>query len=168
MRSMALAAAAATRVVHPNSGVFDVVVESGGAAGFQESAGILSGKPVYSAYIQAGGSKDWILQYCIPAGEDAPVEVSGQVVRLGSGTPLTAPYPLVTLRPAVRPQPGRYVMVHGFITEAGRFRDLRVLGHVEDYEAAMVLAVLEQWEFRPAHHDGKPIRVEVLVAIPAE
>jgi hypothetical protein len=168
VRAMALAAATATRVVHPSSGVFDVVVESGGAAGFPESAGILSGKPVYSAYIQAGGSKDWALQYCIPAGEDAPVEVSGQVVRLGSGSPLTAPYPLVTLRPAVRPQPGRYVMVHGFITEAGRFRDLRVLGHVEDYEAAMVLAVLEQWEFRPAHHGGKPIRVEVLLAIPAE
>jgi hypothetical protein len=168
MRSMALAAAAATRVVHPSSGVFDVVVESAGAAGFQESAGVLSGKPVYSAYIQAGGSKDWLLQYCIPAGEDAPVEVSGLVVRLGSGSPLTAPYPLVTMRPPVRPRPGQHVMVHGFVSTAGRLLDLRVLGNAETWEAEMVLAVLEQWEFRPAHRDGKAVRVEVLLAIPAE
>jgi hypothetical protein len=59
-------------------------------------------------------------------------------------------------------------MVHGFVTPEGRFQDLRVLGSVETWEAEMVLAVLEQWHFRPSHREGKAIRIEVLVAIPAE
>lgn len=168
MRSAALAAAAATRIEHPATGVFDVVVQSGGVEGFPESAGVLSGKPVYSAFIQAGGPKDWILQYCIPAGEDHTTEVSGPIVRLGSGSPLLAPYPRVTMRPAVRPKPGRYVMVHGMITTAGKFENLKILGATDAYETEIVLSVLEQWQFRPATRDGAALRVEILLAIPAE
>ena len=168
VRTTALAAAAATRIEHPATGVFDVVVQSGGVEGFPESAGVLSGKPVFSAYIQAGGPKDWILQYCIPLGEDHTTEVSGPIVRLGSGAPLIAPYPRVTMRPAVRPKPGRYVMVHGNITAAGKFEGLRILGATDPNETEIVLSVLEQWQFRPAMRDGAPLRVEILLAIPAE
>jgi hypothetical protein len=168
VRATAMAAAAATRIEHPATGVFDVVVQSGGVEGFPESAGVLSGRPVYSAFIQAGGPKDWILQYCIPAAEDHTTEISGPVVRLGTASPLSAPYPRVTLRPAVRPRPGRYVMVHGAVTAAGRFEGLRILGTTDPYETEIVLSVLEQWEFRPAMRDGAPLKVEVLLAIPAE
>ena len=55
---MALAAAAPTRIVNPAGGVFDVVVQSAGTEGFPESAGVLSGKPVYSAYVRVGGGRD--------------------------------------------------------------------------------------------------------------
>jgi hypothetical protein len=112
--------------------------------------------------------KDWILQYCIPAADDRTAVVSGPIVRLGGGSPLSAPYPRVTLRPAVRPRPGRYVMVHGVITAAGRFQDLRILGVTDPYETEIVLGVLEQWEFRPAMRDGEAVKVEILLAIPAE
>jgi hypothetical protein len=168
LRAMALAAAAPTRVVHPAGGVFDVVVQSGDTEGFPESSGILSGKPVYSAYVRAGGSQDWLLQYCIPAGEDTVAQVSGYVVRLTTGAPLVAPYPRVTMRPPVKPRPGRHVMVHGYITTEGRFRDLKVLAASAPSEAEMAQAVLDQWEFRPASRDGKPVEVEILLAIPAE
>ena len=167
-RAAAIAAASATRISHPAGGVFDVVVQSSGAEGFPESAGVLSGKPVYSVFVRAGGSKDWLLQYCIPAGEEHAAQVNGPVVRLGSDSPVTAPYPHVTFRPPVKPKPGRRVMVHGMITAEGRFQDLRVLGATEPLEAAMVLGVLEQWEFRPAMRDRQGIRVEILLAIPAE
>ncbi|HEY1207236.1 MAG: hypothetical protein ABSH46_19935 [Bryobacteraceae bacterium] len=167
-RAMALAAAAPTRIVNPAGGVFDVVVQSDGTEGFPESAGTLSGKPIYSAYVRAGGGKDWLLQYCIPAEEDVVAEVSGYVVRLTTGAPLIAPYPRVTMRPPVKPRPGHHVMVHGYITVEGRFRDLKVLSASAASEAEMVEAVLEQWEFRPASRDGKPLQVEILLAIPAE
>ncbi|MGD0013460.1 MAG: energy transducer TonB [Bryobacteraceae bacterium] len=164
----ALAAAAATRIAHPTGGVFDVVVQSSGQDGAPESAGVLSGRPVYSVYVHAGAPKDWTLQYCIPAGEDQSAEVSGPIVRLGNPAPLRAPFPTVTLRPPVHRPPGSYVMVHGFVSPAGRFQNLRVLGAVPARDADLVLAVLEQWEFRPAMRQGQPVRVEILLAIPAE
>jgi hypothetical protein len=164
----ALAMAAATRIAHPAGGVFDVVVQSSGIDGSPESAGVLSGRPVYSVYVHAGAPQDWTLQYCIPAGEDQSAEVSGPIVRLGNPAPLKAPYPTVTLRPPVRRPPGSYVMVHGFVSPAGRFQNLRVLGAVPARDAELVLAVLEQWEFRPAARQGQPVRVEILLAIPAE
>jgi hypothetical protein len=167
-RAMAIAAAAATRLVHPSGGVFDVVVESSGAEGFPDSAGALSGKPVYTAYVRTGAPKDWLLQYCIPAAEEHAAEVSGAVVRIGASSRLIAPYPLVTFRPAVKPRPGRFVMVHGLITANGHFQDLSILGATELYETEMVLGVLDQWEFRPATQDDRPVNVEILLAIPAE
>jgi hypothetical protein len=168
LREAALAAAAASRVVHPASGVFDVVVQSSEIEGFAESAGVLSGRPIFSAYVRVGASKDWILQYCIPGGQESLKRISKEVVRIGSGTVLTAPYPRVTMRPPVRPRPGRHIMVHGFISAEGRVQDLKVLGRVEAYEAEMVLAVVEQWQFRPAKQDGQPVLVEFLLAIPTD
>jgi hypothetical protein len=90
------------------------------------------------------------------------------VVRLTVAAPLTAPYPRVTMRPPVKPRPGHHVMVHGYVTVEGRFRDLKVLSASAANEAEMVEAVLEKWEFRPASRNAKPIEVEILLAIPAE
>jgi hypothetical protein len=168
LRAAAIAAAAPTRIAHAVGGVFDVVVQSTGAEGFPESAGALSGKPIYNAYVRTGASKDWLLQYCIPGAQGHKVEVSGSVARIGTDSPLSAPYPLVTFRPPVRSRPGHYVMVHGLITTMGRFQDLSILGSTEVSDTAMVLGVLEQWEFRPATQDGRAVSVEILLAIPAE
>jgi hypothetical protein len=165
---MALAAAASTRIVNPAGGVFDVVVQSNGTDGFPESAGVLSGKPIYSAYVRVGGGHDWLLQYCISGEEEAGAEVDGYVVRLTVAAPLVAPYARVTMRPPVKPRPGHHVMVHAYVTIEGRFRDLKVLSASAANEAEMVEAVLEKWEFRAASRNGKPIEVEVLLAIPAE
>jgi len=167
MREAAIAAAAATRIVHPPDGVFDIVIQSSGVEGLPESAGVLSGKPVYSVYVRTGDAKDWILQYCIPGGEDQAAQVSGPVVRLGKPSPLSGPYPRVTVRPPVRRRREGYLVVHGMVTAEGRFQDLRVLGTVESWEADAVTAVLSGWEFRPASRDGVPVRVEALLAIPA-
>jgi hypothetical protein len=168
LRALALAAAAPTRIVNPAGGVFDVVVQSADTEGFPESSGVLSGKPIYSVYVRVGGGKDWLLQYCIPAEQDVVAEVSGYVVRLTTGTPLTAPYARVTLRPPVKPRPGHHVMVHGYVTAEGRLRDLKVLSASAAGEAEMVEAVLEKWEFRAASRDGKPVETEILLAIPAD
>lgn len=166
LRAAAITAAAVTTIVHPPDGVFDIVVQSSGVEGLPESAGVLSGKPVYSVYVRTGDSRDWILQYCIPAGEDQATQVSGPVVRLGTPSPLSAPYPRVTMRPPVRRRKGGYLVVHGMVTAEGRFQDLRVLGAVESWEADAVIAVLGGWEFRPASRDRVSIRVETLLAIP--
>ncbi len=168
VHTLAMAAAAASRVLHPAGGVFDVVIQSGGLEGLSESSGALSGRPIYSVYVKAGAAHDWILQYCIPAEDDPGAEQSGSVVRLGNPAPLSAPYPTVTTRPPVEPRPGGYVMVHGYVTPEGLFSNLRVLGRTDPEEAEVVTEVLDQWRFRPASRQGQPVRVEILLAIPAE
>jgi hypothetical protein len=161
-------AIAATRKEYSNNGVFDVVVQSAGPEGLQESAGVLSGKPVYSVYLQVGSRRDWILQYCVPASDvSAPVN-SGSVVRLGGPARLSAPYPLVTYRPTLVHAANRYLMLHGFVTAEGRFQDLRALGAHDPAWAALAISVLLRWEFRPATLEGTKARVEVLLAIPGE
>ena len=168
-REMGLAVEA-SRVVHPASGVFDIVVQSSGLDGFPESAGVLTGKPIYSVYLNVGTPKEWILQYALPAGESESPEVSGGVVRLGNSSPLAAPYPRVTFRPPIKTRQGSsaYVMVHGFLDGNGRFEGLKVLGTSAAEEAPQIVAVLERWEFRPAMQDGRPARVEILLAIAPE
>jgi hypothetical protein len=162
------AAVEATRMVHPSGGVFDVVVQSSGLEGFPESGGVLSGKPVYSVYLEVGAPKEWILQYCIPAEEAENSQLNGGVVTLAAPPQLAAPFPLTTFRPPPHHRSGGYLMVHGFIGASGRFLDLGVLGKGDVSENAQAIAVLEQWEFRPASQNGRPVRVEVLLAIPAE
>ncbi len=158
-----------TRREHPAAGVFDIVVQSAEADGFPESAGVLTGRPVYSVYLNVGGAKEWVLQYCLPAGEAHVAEVSGGVVRLSSPSPLVAPYLRITFRPPVKNRPGvPYIMVHGFLETNGRLEGLRVLGVHGAEDAPSILPVLQQWELRPATQDDRPVRIEVLLAIPAE
>jgi hypothetical protein len=92
------------------------------------------------------------------------------VVRLGNSSPLAAPYPRMTFRPPIKTRQGSsaYVMVHGFLDGNGRFEGLKVLGTSAAEEAPQIVAVLERWEFRPAMQDGRPARVEILLAIAPE
>ncbi len=154
------------RMEHPPGGVFDVVVvQPAPMDGFAESTGALSGRPVYSVFLNVGAAKPWILQYCIP-GEDQTTVISGGVVRLGNPAPVSAPYPRVTYLPALRSRPGSYMMVHGYLGADGRFQQLEVLRAADRDEAQSVLPVLERWEFRPATREGRPVQVEILLAIP--
>ncbi|MGO9095427.1 MAG: hypothetical protein ACLQGV_09400 [Bryobacteraceae bacterium] len=162
------AAVEATRMAHPAGGVFDVVVQSGGLEGFPESGGVLSGKPVYTVYLQVGAPTEWILQYCIPAEDAENYQINGSVVTLAAPPQLAAPFPLTTFRPPPHHRSGGYLMAHGFIGANGRFQDLGILGKGDASESAQAIAVLEQWEFRPASQNGAPVRVEILLAIPAE
>jgi len=157
----------ALRMMHPSSAVFDVVVvQSAPIEALPESSGALSGHPVYSVFLRVGGPKEWILQYCVPGEDNQNSAVNAGVVRLGMPSPVAAPYPQVTYLPPVRPRPGAYIMIHGFLDANGRFEDLQVLRSEDLQEGKLVLPVLDQWEFRPAVRDGRPVRVEILLAIP--
>jgi len=158
------------RIIHPNNGVFDiVVVQNSTSESFPDAAASLSGRPIYTVYLQVGATKEWVLQFCIPDAS-GPVQTGG-LVSLGKPAPVGAPYPMVTVRPPEDWQHGsEYLLVHGFLDESGRFRDLRIL----QGEAAAppttsaLLDYLGYWEFRPAVRDGRPVRVEVILAVPPD
>jgi len=153
------------RVVHPDNGVFDVIVQSAGGDQLSEIARVLTGRPVYTVYLRVGGPKDWILHYCVPK---QPAQSTGPVIQLGSPSPLKAPF----LRITVIPHPDAFARYsrtyfHGFLTPSGQFRALRPV-RTEDAEIVpQLIPYLEKWDFRPATRDGKPVEVELVLVIPA-
>jgi hypothetical protein len=156
------------RVEHPSNAVFDVVVVQSSADGsLPESAGVLTGQPVYTVYLQVGAPRAWLLQYCIPKDIVPGPKVVGSTVYIGRPTPVKAPFPLVTVLPPVTLQPrARYIMVHGFVDKSGQFKDLTLLRAPSDQSSELLLPQLARWHFRPATRDGVPILVEILLAIP--
>jgi hypothetical protein len=158
------------RILHPAGGVFDVVVvQTSTSDAFSEGAQALSGRPIYTVYLEVGAPKEWILQYCVP-NMAGPVQ-TGNLVSLGNPDPMSAPYPTVTVRPPEDWQHGSdYLLVHGFLDETGHLRDMKILPG-QNPRAATTEALLEYlpyWEFRPAVMGGRPVKVEVILAIPPD
>jgi hypothetical protein len=151
------------RRMHPSGGAFDVVIVQAAPEKAFHPAAALSGKPVYTVYLEVGAPKPWVLQFCVPVTEAAPVPSA--VVNLADVQPVKAPYPRATfiqqLGSAVA---SGYDLLHGFISASGRFRDLKAVGG--NGRASRILPLLEQWEFRPAMLGSAAIEVEVLLAIP--
>ena len=154
--------AGATRIVRPRDGKYSVVV-LGSSTAYPDAEGVLSGKLVYTVYIRAGGRKEWILQYCLPKAVEQAVKLRGSAV------PLEAPYPFLIYHPSLTLQSDpEYVMVHGFITAAGKFEHLTALGEIDAASTTILVDSLQHWEFRPASRDGEPSAVEILLIIPRE
>ncbi len=158
------------RILHPAGGVFDVVVvQTSTADAFADGAQALSGRPIYTVYLEVGAPKEWILQYCVP-NMAGPVQ-TGSLVSLGNPDPMSAPYPTVTVRPPEDWQHGSdYLLVHGFLDETGHLREMKILPG-QNPRAPTTEALLEYlpyWEFRPAVIDGRPVKVEVILAIPPD
>ncbi|HET8550032.1 MAG TPA: hypothetical protein VFL57_18610 [Bryobacteraceae bacterium] len=159
-----------TRLVRPPTGKFDaIVVQSVPLEIFDDSASLLTGRPVYTVYLAMGTPKDWILQYCVPRDSVASLSPSGNIVRISTPAPLTAPWPTFMVRPPVAVRPGeKYMVVHGLLNDTGKFERVKVVrAGAEDTDARLVLA-LRSWEFRPAMKDGRPIAVEFLLAVPPD
>lgn len=154
--------AGTTRIDKPRDGKYNVVV-MGLSSSYPEAAGILSGKPVYTVYVHAGGRKEWILQYCLPKNAEPAARVRG------SAMPVEAPYPFLMYHPILTlANDPDYVMVHGFISAAGKFEHLTAVGEIDPASGAKLVAALDQWQFRPASRDGEPSAVEILLIIPRD
>jgi len=158
------------KIEHLSSAVFDVVVmQSSADQAFPDSAGALSGKPVYTVYLQVGAPKAWILQYCVPKQVAPEPQVSGNVVNIGNPSPLKAPYPLLTVLPPVTmlARTG-YIIVHASLDTQGKLIDVEVLRAPNIRMKDLILPELAKWQFRPAVRDGAPVAVEILLAIPPQ
>jgi hypothetical protein len=153
------------RIEHPETRNFDVVVVQSSMPANASGVGVLTGSPVYTVYLPVGRQKPWIMQYCVPK-ETAIKSRQGIAIQLGNPAPVKAPYPRITVVP---PLPGRErIMLHGFVTDLGHFRDLRIVSGMAVAEEYMILALLKHWVFRPATRDGVPVTVEVVLVMPTD
>jgi hypothetical protein len=152
-----------TRISQPANGQFGVVVVGSTLTDqFPETADIWGGRLIYSVYLKVGLPQSWILQYSLPANVEAK-SASGE-------NHLDPPWPFFLVRPNASPVNvnADALMVHGFVTEKGRFEELSVVFPPGYRHAQALLAALEQWQFRPAKHNGQPARVEILLIIPED
>jgi TonB family protein len=159
------------RTESPNTSTFDVVVVSQNSREIlPESAGVLSGQPIYTVYLSVPGSRrEWILQFAVPNSREPVQSRSANAIQLGAATPVRAPFPLrkadLKLGPEAAAAQGR-VVVYGNISAKGSVEDLRVIRSVQADIDLAVMACLKQFQFRPAVRDGVPVMVEALFGIP--
>jgi hypothetical protein len=126
--------------------------------------GILSGNPVYSVYLRVGDQKEWLLEYCVPAREVA--QNNPYQINLDEAGTITPPYPISTVIPTnlLGQQIGKNIVVHGYLTAAGSFQNIK--SRDNHPFLPQLLTLLNQWQFRPALRNKKPIDVEIVLVIP--
>ena len=152
-----------TRIHHPKDGQFGVVVVGSAISEeYPEAKELWGGRLVYTVYLHVGTGKNWILQYSLPRAADAAS--SGTSVRP------EPPWPYELTRPAPKEDDldADTLMIHGFVTLEGHFEKTAVVYPSGFANAKLILDVLDLWQFRPAHQNGQPTIVEVLLIIPAE
>jgi hypothetical protein len=154
---------ATTRLTMPKEGKFGLIVAgTSAAAPYAESIGALSGKMVYSVFLDVGLRKKWLLQYCLPRAEEQKVAVRGRA------EPLGAPWPYLVVRPSATRLSAEYVVVHGMITADGRFDKLALVFPRELDKNDLLMRSLAEWTFRPASRDGVAADVEILLIVPRQ
>jgi hypothetical protein len=147
----------------PKNGQFGaVVVGASLEEEFPEMSGIWNERVAYTVYLHVGLAKSWILQYSLPRADE--VAEGGAIARL------EAPWPYNIVRPNLSPNAinSDAVLVHGYVTQTGKFESLGIAFPPEFQQAQFVLDALNQWQFRPAARNGQTERVEVLLIIPEE
>jgi hypothetical protein len=155
-----------TRIMHPPSGNFDVVVTQSAIGG--DLPGIptkLSGSPIYTVYLRVGDIQEWVLAYCLPARKES--RNSPYEVYVEDAAPLSPPYPIVTTIPQLIVGQFRSVplLFRGFLTAEGTFRSIEA--GESGAEGARLAAVLQEWRFRPARRNNVPTDVQIALIIPA-
>jgi len=155
--------ATTTPIALPKDGHFGSVIVNDALEGqFPELEGAWSGRLAYTAYLHVGLPKSWIMQYSLPRNADAAAG--------GTTSRLEAPWPYNIVRPNLAPGTvdADALMIRGFVDESGRFQDLTIVFPQPFSNAQFVLAALQQWQFRPAQHNGQAAKVEVLLIIPED
>jgi len=159
---------AVTRITHPPTGNFDVVLmQSGARDDLPDLRGILAGNPVYLVYLQVGDQKEWVLEFSLPARakpQNNPYQIS-----IDNEPALSPPYPLTTVVPnhlVGQPRP-RPMVLHAFLSGTGAFREIQS-PDAKNPLVIELLPFLSQWRFRPAAQNDKPVEVEILLVIPPQ
>jgi hypothetical protein len=154
------------QIEHPANGSFDIVVQSSGGDGLPDVGVVLRGSPVYTVYLPVGDHKEWLLEYCVAAGQSS--RSGTNQVSIGGGAPITPPFPVSTTVPrSILGQTiANHLVFRGLLSANGSLQNMTA-PTAESPLASQILEMLGQWRFRPALRNDTAIDVEVLLVIPA-
>jgi len=154
------------RIQHPSNGSFDVVImQSAARDDLPDLAGMLTGSPVYTVYLSVGDQKEWLMEYCVPARENK--QASPYQINVDDEGSVTPPYPISTIIPdSIRSQQtAKPIVLRGLLTAAGNLQVAKTSDTGSSF-MYQLMALVRQWQFRPALRNNKAIDVEVLLVIP--
>jgi cell division septation protein DedD len=131
---------------------------------------VLPCNKIYTTMLSMPG-KSWVLQYCTPeAGNTGlPTPAGSRVLSLGEGLVPPDPTEKFDFKRPVLPADsnGKLIVLRGAIPEDGSVTQVTVLSSIDPVADALAAAAFRHWKFHPALRSGKPIRIEILVGIPA-
>jgi hypothetical protein len=162
----AVGAPEATRIEHPATGSFDVVIVQSGTRDDLPPLGMrLTGAPVYTVYLPVGDRQEWLLEYCAPSA--AKPAASTYEVNIEDEGSITPPFPISTAIPTriLGERFASQIVFHGLLTANGLIQDFRT-SMAPNAIVQSILSLMAEWRFRPAMRNRKPIDVEVLLIIP--
>lgn len=126
---------------------------------------------IYTIFLSTAG-KQWSLQYCERTQGQIDNQNKARTTVVHTELPLVPPeaqesYDFVRL-PLPPEKAHKMIILRGAIDEEGKVQQVEVhQGLLPAMDAAAKLA-FSQWKFKPAMRSGKPMRVEILVAIPSD
>lgn len=152
-------------LIFPPDGSFDVVVvENAFPEALSDLAKRLSGRPVYTAYLDVGAGREWTLHYCVP-GPGQEAQQNSMVVTLEDPPPLHAPYiQRAELPPAQEWASSRYQVFHAFLTDQGKLEQVTAVRTAARGEK--LLKSFSRWQFRPATRSRTAVGIELLLVVP--
>jgi hypothetical protein len=126
---------------------------------------------IYTVFLPADG-KQWSLQYCQKLEASAATENRTRSTIVHTELPILPPEAKESYDFRRLPLPfekaHKFIILRGAISEDGTVEHVEVRqGLLPAMDAAARLA-FSQWKFKPALRAGKPVRVEILVAVPGD
>jgi hypothetical protein len=152
---------------------YGIILVSNARSALPEAAGVLSGNPVYTVYLNVPKARHkWVLQYCLPAQQSPRAEIADGVVQVQTRKRIDPPFPIqqepIALAPprdGVGETPKR-VVVYATFDVLGKLANLRMVRGSDPSTDRTILEALLSWEFLPAFQEGNAVPVEVLFGIP--
>ncbi len=136
--------------------------------------GVLRGGRIYTISLPMPG-KNWVLQYCRRGNSSAGSNGGARRKRTTNvrlAPSLGSPYAeeQFDFSRASVPKDKAHLMIvlRGVIRSDGSVGNVRVLRRLEEISDRAAVAAFRRWKFRPATQAGQPVKVEILVGIPAE
>jgi hypothetical protein len=150
---------------YPPNGAFDSVIASGEP--LPEAEGLLAGPLFQTVFLLLGGGKEWVIQYCPARGESRPLQ-NGMIVTLPAPAKVDPPWPVIAELPPADTAAESGALFYAVLDQNGRLDGVRPAGRSASAgDADRFLPYLKRWLFRPAHRDGIPVEIELVMIAPA-
>jgi len=140
------------------------IISTGNSGGGVGDFGVFHDEAVFTVYLNPATAADdpaspWPLQYAV-------LDAAGVALQ-----DLLPPSPVKKQAPVWPPDlfarySGQEIVVYAIIDTDGKMRHLKALQSPNAHLSEALLAALEQWLFRPATMNGKPVAVKAVLGVP--
>jgi hypothetical protein len=140
------------------------IISTGNSGGGVGDFGVFHDEAVFTVYLNPAKAADdpaspWPLQYAV-------LDTAGVALQ-----DLLPPFPVKKQTPVWPPDlltryRGQEIVVYAIIDAEGKMQHLKALQSPNASLSEALLAVLEQWLFRPASMNGKPVAVKAVLGVP--